>query len=72
MGVVDIYDESGDFLQRLVTGGALAAPWGVALAPASGFGSFSGDLLVGNFSYVDSEDQRLQSHDRGMGRLHRH
>jgi uncharacterized protein (TIGR03118 family) len=50
---VDIYDENGNFLQRLITGGALATPWGLALAPA-GFGAFSGDLLVGNFSYVDS------------------
>ena len=32
----------------------LAAPWGVALAPA-GFGQFGGDLLVGNFSFVASE-----------------
>jgi uncharacterized protein (TIGR03118 family) len=54
MGIVDVYDESGDLLQRLITGGQLAAPWGIALAPASGFGQFSGDLLVGNFSYVDS------------------
>jgi uncharacterized protein (TIGR03118 family) len=50
---VDIFDENGVFQQRLVTGGRLAAPWGIALAPA-GFGPFSGDLLVGNFSYVDS------------------
>jgi uncharacterized protein (TIGR03118 family) len=27
----------------------LNAPWGLALAPKSGFGVFSGDLLVGNF-----------------------
>ena len=53
-GVVDVYDESGVFQQRLITGNSLAAPWGVALAPAS-FGAFGGDLLVGNFSYVDSE-----------------
>jgi uncharacterized protein (TIGR03118 family) len=52
-GIVDIFDENGVFQQRLVTGGRLAAPWGIALAPA-GFGPFSGDLLVGNFSYVDS------------------
>ena len=32
----------------------LAAPWGIALAPAS-FGPFGGDLLVGNFSFVASE-----------------
>ena len=35
-------------------GSELAAPWGLALAP-SGFGQFGGDLLVGNFSFVDSE-----------------
>ncbi len=53
MGVVDIYDENGVLLQRLITGSQLASPWGVALAPA-GFGTFGGDLLVGNFSFVDS------------------
>jgi uncharacterized protein (TIGR03118 family) len=47
-GVVDTFDGSGNFLQRIATGGSLAAPWGVALAPAS-FGQFGGDLLVGNF-----------------------
>ena len=54
LGVVDVFDENGGSLQRLVTGGQLAAPWGVALAPA-GFGQFGGDLLVGNFSFVASE-----------------
>jgi uncharacterized protein (TIGR03118 family) len=58
MGIVDVYDESGGSLQRLITGNSLtaplAAPWGLALAPA-GFGVFGGDLLVGNFSYVDSK-----------------
>jgi uncharacterized protein (TIGR03118 family) len=53
-GVVDVYDENGVFQQRLITGSQLAAPWGLALAPAT-FGVFGGDLLVGNFSYVDSE-----------------
>jgi uncharacterized protein (TIGR03118 family) len=53
MGVVDVYDENGVLLQRLITGSQLASPWGVALAPA-GFGPFGGDLLVGNFSFVDS------------------
>jgi len=37
----------GAFVRRLVTRGALSSPWGLALAP-SGFGQFSGDLLVGN------------------------
>ncbi|HEY1684307.1 MAG TPA: TIGR03118 family protein [Tepidisphaeraceae bacterium] len=48
LGVVDVFDTSGNFLQRLVTGGALNGPWGLALAPAS-FGAAGGDLLVGNF-----------------------
>ena len=53
-GIVDVYDEDGNFVQRLITGGELAAPWGLALAP-SGFGLFGGDLLVGNFSFDLSE-----------------
>jgi uncharacterized protein (TIGR03118 family) len=53
MGAVAVFDESGNLLQTIV-GSQLAAPWGVTLAPAS-FGSFGGDLLVGNFSFVDSE-----------------
>jgi len=52
-GAVAVFTESGTLLQTMV-GGALASPWGVALAPA-GFGQFGGDLLVGNFSYIDSE-----------------
>src|SRR5579871_5675191 len=47
-GYVDIYDMNGASLQRLVAGGALNSPWGVAIAPAN-FGTFSNDLLVGNF-----------------------
>ena len=52
-GFVSIFDESGGFLQRLISGSQLAAPWGLALAPA-GFGPFGGDLLVGNFSFAHS------------------
>ncbi|MGH7225347.1 MAG: TIGR03118 family protein, partial [Gemmataceae bacterium] len=33
---------------RLITGGPLDKPWGVAVAPSS-FGAFGNDLLVGNF-----------------------
>ncbi len=47
-GFVDVFNTNGTLVQRLVSGGALDAPWGVALAPAS-FGQFGGDLLVGNF-----------------------
>jgi uncharacterized protein (TIGR03118 family) len=47
-GFVDVFTNNGAFVRRLVTRGALNSPWGLALAP-SGFGRFSGDLLVGNF-----------------------
>jgi uncharacterized protein (TIGR03118 family) len=45
---VDAYDLNGNLLGRLVTGGQLDSPWGLAIAPA-GFGDVGGDLLVGNF-----------------------
>jgi uncharacterized protein (TIGR03118 family) len=54
MGAVGIFDTNGNLLQHIDAGGKMAAPWGVALAPA-GFGQFGGDLLVGNFSYIASE-----------------
>jgi uncharacterized protein (TIGR03118 family) len=47
-GIVDIFDNAGNFVSRAVTGGNLNAPWGVAIAPAN-FGVFSSDLLIGNF-----------------------
>jgi uncharacterized protein (TIGR03118 family) len=47
-GFIDVYDLTGHFVQRLVTGGPLDSPWGLAIAPA-GFGGAAGDLLVGNF-----------------------
>lgn len=47
-GFVDVYDLNGVLQRRLVSNGALDSPWGLALAP-TGFGSFSNDLLVGNF-----------------------
>jgi uncharacterized protein (TIGR03118 family) len=48
LGYVDVFDTSGHLLRRLVSQGALNAPWGLAVAPRH-FGPFSGDLLVGNF-----------------------
>jgi uncharacterized protein (TIGR03118 family) len=54
MGAVAVFTTGGTFIQQLITGSALASPWGVTLAPAS-FGTFGGDLLVGNFSFKDSE-----------------
>ncbi|MBO0825570.1 MAG: TIGR03118 family protein [Actinobacteria bacterium] len=47
-GFVDVFTNDGAFVRRLVSHGSLNSPWGLALAPA-GFGSFAGDLLVGNF-----------------------
>jgi uncharacterized protein (TIGR03118 family) len=47
-GFVDEFDTSGNLIKRVATGGPLSAPWGVTLAPAN-FGSFSNDLLIGNF-----------------------
>ena len=52
-GAVAIFDEDGNFITQLITGGRLAAPWGMTLAPA-GFGRFINHLLVGNFSYLNS------------------
>ena len=48
LGYVDVFDTAGHLQRRLVSQGALDAPWGLALAPRH-FGPFSGDLLVGNF-----------------------
>jgi uncharacterized protein (TIGR03118 family) len=48
LGYVDEFDNNGNFMARVAGQGVLNAPWGMALAP-SGFGSFGGDLLIGNF-----------------------
>jgi len=48
LGVVDIFDTNGNFVKTFASGGTLNAPWGVVAASAS-FGTFSSDILVGNF-----------------------
>src|SRR6185437_4334919 len=48
LGVVDVFDTSGNLLSRVAACGPLDAPWGLAIAPAA-FNEFSNDLLVGNF-----------------------
>jgi len=53
-GAVAIFDEDGNFIQELVSGSRLAAPWGITIAPP-GFRRFSNDVLVGNFSFLHSE-----------------
>jgi uncharacterized protein (TIGR03118 family) len=49
LGIVDEYSLAGVWQQRVGSFGGLNAPWGLAWAPATGFGSHSGELLVGNF-----------------------
>jgi uncharacterized protein (TIGR03118 family) len=49
LGAVAVFDANGNFQQQLIgPGGQLNDPWGVVMAPSS-FGTFGGDLLVGNF-----------------------
>ncbi|HLK46942.1 MAG TPA: TIGR03118 family protein, partial [Bryobacteraceae bacterium] len=42
LGYVDVFDFDGNLQKRLISGGALNAPWGVALAPST-FGAFAGN-----------------------------
>jgi uncharacterized protein (TIGR03118 family) len=62
LGFVDVYSTSGHLLDRLVRRGQLNAPWGLVRAPATGFGRFSGDLLVGNFG-----DGHINAYDPETG-----
>jgi uncharacterized protein (TIGR03118 family) len=62
-GFVTQFDANGIFIRRLISGGDLDSPWGLAIAPA-GFGSLGGDLLVGNFG-----DGRIHAYDAFTGAL---
>jgi uncharacterized protein (TIGR03118 family) len=57
LGRVDVYSLDGQLIHRLFRHAVLNAPWGLTIAPA-GFGSFSNDLLVGNFG-----DGRIHAFD---------
>jgi uncharacterized protein (TIGR03118 family) len=64
LGLVAVFDGTGKLVKELVpVGGPLNAPWGMAVAPA-GFGSFGGDLLVGNFG-----DGRINVFDPNTGAM---
>ena len=64
LGLVDVFDATGNFVKRLVdVGGVLNAPWGIALAPAD-FGPFSGALLVANFG-----DGKIHAFNASTGAL---
>jgi hypothetical protein len=45
---VDEFSPDGRLITRITSGGALNAPWGLAIAPA-GWGRAAGSLLIGNF-----------------------
>ena len=64
LGLVDVFDLQGNLLTQLIpTGGALNAPWGLAMAPAN-FGKFSNMLLVGNFG-----DGKINVYDPATGTM---
>jgi uncharacterized protein (TIGR03118 family) len=47
-GFVDVFTPDGVLVKRLIRGGLLDQPWGLALSPSAGFGPFNNALLVGN------------------------
>jgi uncharacterized protein (TIGR03118 family) len=61
LGYVDVFDTSGNLQKRLISNGKLNAPWGMTIAP-SGFGKYSGALLVGNFG-----DGKINAYDVNTG-----
>jgi uncharacterized protein (TIGR03118 family) len=63
LGFVDVFDAGGALVRRLISGGALNAPWGMAMAPAN-FGSFSNMLLVANFG-----DGKINAFDPATGAM---
>ncbi|MDX6629160.1 MAG: hypothetical protein QOH00_1406 [Gaiellales bacterium] len=71
LGIVDEYSTDGALLQRVATMGKLNAPWGLAWAPATGFGKASGALLVGNFGdgYINTFRQDKKGRWKWSGRL---
>ena len=64
-GAVNVYNADGRLTRRLIRPGntALNQPWAIVQAPAD-FGSFSNDLLVGNFG-----DGTISSFDLHSGRF---
>lgn len=61
LGAIDVFDTAGNLVRQLVRGGALNAPWGMAVAP-SNFGTYSGKLLVANFG-----DGKINAYDTATG-----
>jgi uncharacterized protein (TIGR03118 family) len=65
-GVVDVFDENGNFVKTFTSGGKLNAPWGVVATPAT-FGTFSSSILVGNFG--DGTINAFDSTGKFLGQL---
>jgi uncharacterized protein (TIGR03118 family) len=70
LGIVDEFSPAGRLISRIASGGALNAPWGLAIAPSS-WGSAAGSLLVGNFgdgriSILAKEGGHFASHVTGQ------
>jgi uncharacterized protein (TIGR03118 family) len=62
-GLIDVFDAGGTFVKRFANGGALNAPWGMAMAPST-FGKFANALLVSNFG-----DGRINAFDASTGQM---
>lgn len=62
-GFVSVFDVNGNFVKRFASTGMLNVPWGVAMAPSSGFGALSGTALIGNFG-----DGRINAFNAATGK----
>lgn len=73
LGYVDIYNTDGSFVKRFVSKGQLNAPWGVAWAPASFFGTDENAqpaILIGNFGDGHINAYSLDGNFLGQLRAH--
>jgi uncharacterized protein (TIGR03118 family) len=62
-GYVAVFDMNGNLVRTIIQQGALNAPWGLTMAPAT-FGAFANDLLVGNLG-----DGKINAFDPATGSL---
>lgn len=60
-GFVDIFLPNGHFVRRLVSGGKLNSPWGIAFAPQS-WGRLGNAILIGNFG-----DGKINAYHKASG-----